>query len=150
MERRPQASRTFGRRVLQLVLVGALLLGAGFVAGWMSSADVGAPPAIGIARQLGVALPEPQIPAFADGIITPQEIIAAHDRFSTCVELAGFAEGFSSVLESDGSMRISIATPVDAATYRAVEQCRIEHVAATRDVFAWMESHAAPADSTQP
>lgn len=111
------------------VVAAAVFLGLGFALGARFGDGVGSSPAIDIARESGFALPLDQQPAFTDGEITREELEAAGERLTVCVESAGVTgwtltlrdDGFSSsYLSDDGWM---------------VERCRIQHFNATQ--FVW-------------
>ena len=118
-------------------LVALLLLGIsiGFVIGRMSAPTTGASPAIDVAREIGVAIPTVQMSAFSDGEITLRETEQAYSRFIKCVGDQGASAGFSSTLERDGSLTISIQEASDDSLQRLVYRCRIEHLEATRQVY---------------
>ncbi len=116
------------------VLVAAALC-LGFIAGRLSAPEEGAPPAIDIAREIGVAIPEVQLSAFSDGQITFEEVTDAVARFRTCVVDAGFPTGWSVTLEQDGSVAFSHDNPEGEGLSRAMFTCRIEHLAATQSVY---------------
>lgn len=116
-----------------LLVVGLCL---SFAVGRLSAPEIGAPPALEIAREIGVAIPQVQLSAFSDGQITFQEVTDAFDRFRRCVVNAGFPTGWSAVLQQDGSLTFSTESYGGDALSRAIYGCRIEHVAATRSVYA--------------
>ncbi len=122
------------------VWASAVLVAAGlcvsFAAGRLSTPELGAPPALDLAREIGVAIPEVQLPAFSDGQITFQEVTDAVTRFRTCVVSAGHPTGWSATLEQDGSFTISVDDPDGDSLSRAMYTCRIEHLAATQSVYA--------------
>ncbi len=118
-------------------LVALLLLGIsiGFLTGRLSVPTTGASPAIDTAREIGVAIPEVQMPAFSDGEITLRETEQAYSRFVECVGDQGALAGFFSTLEKDGSLTISIQEVGDDSLQRLVYRCQIEHLEATRQVY---------------
>lgn len=133
--REPSPSRTALRNRIRLgsvlLLVGGLA--TGFLAGRISASEVGGSPAIDVARELGVAIPEAQLPAFSDGIVTFSEVAEAYERFVACVG-GQEAAGFSSSLDQDGSLTMRIEGQ-DDVLQRLVLACQIEHLEATRQVY---------------
>lgn len=117
-----------------VVVAAVALFGLGFAIGDRSGNGEGMAPAIDIARELGYALPLDQRPAFADGEITQEEVEAAGERLTTCVESEGVAgwhftmdeEGYSSSYQSNDDGWV-------------VELCRIQHFRATYDVWRAQE-----------
>lgn len=90
----------------------------------------GRSPAIDVARDMGLALPLDQRPAFADGVITRDDVEEAIERLVDCVEAAG-GIGFRAELGQDGSL----ATELASGDWHAVESCRMKHFEATYRVW---------------
>jgi hypothetical protein len=114
--------------------------GLGAVVGGTRSDDVGSPPAIDLAREVGLALPLDQQPAFSDGEITRAEVERAMERLTACVE-AGDVSGFRIELAEDGSFSSEWSSG-DANT---VEMCRLRHFEATYLVWQRQEWRLADA-----
>ena len=117
--------------------------GLAFVAGFATATLVGTStedtpqdPALGIAQEIGMAIPEPQYAAFADGQITFDEVNAAADAFRSCAESEN-VEGFSVTVTAD-SMEMPYS---DINDRNAVEQCRTRYFAATQSVYSMTEPH---------
>jgi hypothetical protein len=119
-----------------VALVVLVVGGVGFVLGLLlADSNAGQPPAIDIAREVGLALPIEQQSAFADGVITRPEVEDAIERLTACAEeggVTGFVasladEGTGFHLEHLGEMR------------NVVELCRLKHFEATYMVWAHQE-----------
>lgn len=109
--------------------------GVGLVVGMaLADGDVGQPPAIEMAREIGLALPVAQQPAFADGVITLAEAEGALERLTDCAESQGVT-GFAADLADEG-------TDFEMEYLgggNAVELCRSEHFEATYRVWSQQE-----------
>lgn len=119
------------RWVLALVVTVAVGIGIGYgMESRSGNGEQARGPAIELARELGLALPVEQRPAFADGVITTEEVEAAIDRFVACVEAAG-GVGFRVHLGEDGSL----STSLESGDFDEVNRCRIRHFEATYAVW---------------
>lgn len=117
-------------------LVGALLaLAGGFWLGRATAPEATEGPAIDAARNIGVAIPTAQLPAFSDGEITLDEVRVAHERFIDCVEEGGVGDGFSSSIDDSGSFEVSWDEQPTPAESQLVGACQIDHLDATRQTF---------------
>lgn len=108
----------------------------GFVLGVvLVDGDVGQPPAIDIAREVGLALPIEQQPAFDDGMITRPEVEDAIERLTACAEEQGVT-GFAAALADEGT---DFQMEYLGGSRSAVELCRLKHFEATYMVWSQQE-----------
>lgn len=84
-----------------------------------------------MAREIGRALPLAQYDAFADGVISFEEVQTAADRLTDCASHGGVTS-FTISLTGDG-----FESSYDGAEGEGdvVERCKIEHFDATFEVF---------------
>jgi len=122
------------RWIAALGVTAVVAFGLGVVVGGTRGDDVGSPPAIDLAREVGLALPLDQQPAFSDGEITRAEVERAMERLTACVE-AGGVGGFRIELAEDGNYSSEWSTS-DANT---VEMCRRQQFEATYLVWQRQE-----------
>ena len=119
-------------RVAAIVSVAVIGFGLGIFAGLALADDpVGQSPAIDLARDLGLALTVEQQPAFADGVITEDEVGEAGDRFEACVEAEEVA-GFQFDFRGQDGWSTSYS---DTGDFQAVEECKIRHLKASYNVW---------------
>jgi hypothetical protein len=101
----------------------------------MTDGDIGQPPAIDMAREVGLALPIEQQPAFADGVITKPEVEEAIERLTECAEAEGVT-GFLAGLADEGT---DFHMEYSSGNRDAVELCRLKHFQATYTVWSQQE-----------
>lgn len=112
------------------VAVALVAFTLGVVTATVTRNDVGRAPAIDVARDLGVALPVEQQPAFTDGKITTDEVKQATERLGSCAAAAGVT-GFKIELTGDS---YTAEWSLDADT-QTVEACQRRHFDATYQVW---------------
>lgn len=88
-------------------------------------------PALSLAQDAGRAIPTEQYAAFADGVISDDEVVEAAEAFQKCGDDAG-VEGLV-VAVSDTGWEVSHSSGDD---WVAVQECRIRYFDATYDVYA--------------
>ncbi len=133
---RPSGERSLSVRVAAVVAVAAACFGLGLLVGRDLAEDpVGRSPAIDIAMELGFALPVEQQPAFADGVITEDEVRQAADRFEACVETEQVA-GFEFEFRGRDGFGMSYN---DHDDYDAVQACETRHFEASYNVWRWQD-----------
>lgn len=121
---------------LSLALTALVAFGVGLLVGLsLAGRHVGQPPAIEMAREVGLALPIQQQPAFADGAISRAEIEGAIERLAGCVEARGVT-GFTAALVDEGT---GFHMESLGGSQIAVELCRLEHFEATYTVWSQQE-----------
>lgn len=137
-DEQPNAADIESRRPLvSLGLTALLAFSVGLLVGLsLADGDVGQSPAIEMAREVGLALPIAQQPAFADGVITRAEAEDALERLTGCVESQGVT-GFAAALAGEGT-DFSMEWR-DGSMGGAVELCRLEHFEATYRVWSQQE-----------
>jgi len=121
-------------RYIAIGVAALISFAIGVMVGGSNGGDVGASPAIDLAREHGYALPFAQQPAFADGVVSQAEVDEAAGRFRVCVEdkqIAGFKfeqseNGWSTTYDSTDD-------------FGEVQSCRIEHFDATYNVWRIQE-----------
>lgn len=119
-----------------LALIVLVAGGVGFMLGLLvADRNVGQPPAIDIAREVGLALPIEQQPAFADGVITRPEVESAIERLTACAEEGGVT-GFVASLADDGT---DFHLEHSGEMRNVVELCRLKHFEATYMVWTHQE-----------
>jgi len=121
---------------LPLALTALVAFGIGLLVGLsLADGDIGQPPAIEMARKVGLALPIAQQPAFADGVITRAEVEDAIERLTDCAGSQGVT-GFAAALAAEGT---DFHLEYLDGSRVAVELCRLEHFEATYTVWSQQE-----------
>lgn len=123
------------RRAIALIWVGIVAFGLGFVVGSSQGGDVGSPPAIDLAREVGLALPLDQQPAFADGEITRDEVEIALQRLIACADAENVG-GFLAELNEDGDYSFEWSSSDDGG---AVQMCQLQQFDATFHIWQRQE-----------
>ena len=86
-----------------------------------------------MAREIGRALPLVQYEAFADGVITFDEVETAADRLRACASDGGVTS-FTATVREIGDVYESSYSGAPGE-YAVIERCELEHLRATIDVF---------------
>lgn len=121
---------------LSLAVTALAAFGVGLLVGLaLADGDVGQPPAIEMAREVGLALPIAQQPAFSDGVITRAEVEAAMERLTDCAESQGVT-GFAADLADEGT---DFHMEYSTGSQSAVELCRLQQFEATYTIWSQQE-----------
>lgn len=131
----PSVGLRWGTTKMFWVVAVVVALIVGFLAGAvLSDGAPGQPPAIEVARDMGMALPLAQHDAFADGVITRGEVEDAMERLRDCAE-ARDVGGYTELDEAGGVSSFFLSTD----DTRAVESCRLQEFDATYRVWVFSE-----------